>query len=324
MVTGLHDRRAAALSAVAVLLALAPAFAAGGDENPPRVSIEPRTTGSPVMRPDIRVDSNLVLIPVSVTDSRNHAVTGLGREMFRIFEGKTEQKLVQFSCEDAPVSVGIVFDSSGSMQSKLAKAREAVAEFLRSANPSDEFFLVNFAARAELAVPFTPNPAEIQNRLMFAQPGGRTALLDAVYLALDYMKNARNARRALVVISDGGDNDSRYTAAELRKRLTETSTWVYAIGIYPRGGAVLPEEERGGPQLLAELSDTAGGRQLAIHKADELPDAAREIARELRNQYVLAYSPESASDGKYHRVQVKIEGRNLHVASRAGYWAPER
>jgi len=292
-----------------------------GDTDEPRVAIEPRVH---TLHSDIRVDSNLVLLPVNVTDPKNRLVTGLAAGEFRIFDGQNEQTVLRLSNDDAPISIGIVFDASGSMASKLGKAREAVAEFLKSANPNDEFFLVNFQDKAELAVPFTQSPGDIQNKLAFTGSHGKTALVDAVYLALHYMQHAGNPRRALLVISDGGENDSRYTQADLRKTLRESNVWMYAIGIYAPGAAVLPEEERGGPKLLEEMTEQTGGRHLAIQSASELPGAASQVGLELRNQYVLAYSPSNVErDGKYHRVQVKLVGRrNLHLSWRPGYWAP--
>ena len=273
---------------------------------------------------DLRVDTSLVLVPVSVTDPGNHPVVGIDSKQFRVFEGKAEQEVVTVSTADLPVSVGIVFDGSASMASKLTKAREAVIEFLRSANPEDEFFLVNFSNSANLAVPFTNSEAEIRNRLMYATTKGKTALLDAVYLALDTMKEARNPRKALLVISDGGDNDSRYTETEVRRAVRETGVWIYAIGIYAGGSVILPEEERGGPKLLTDLAEETGGRHFAAHNANELPAAAAKIALELRNQYVVGFKPSSVEpDGRFHKVQVKlVDSGNLLLSWRPGYYAP--
>ena len=187
--------------------------ALGADD--PRVSI-PIRSRTPAVRPDFRTESDLVLIPVSVTDARNHAVAGLEREAFRLFEDQREQTVVQFAREDAPLSVGIVFDLSGSMTGKLQKSREAMHQFLRFANPEDEFFLVEFRNRARLTVPFTTDIAEIQDRLFNAEPKGKTALLDAVCLAMETLKHARYSRRALLILSDGGDNDSRYSETEMQ------------------------------------------------------------------------------------------------------------
>jgi VWFA-related protein len=310
----------------ASLLIVFQALAADGGSDGPKVAIQPRATQDLAAAGGrLRVDSNLVLIPVSVTDPKNRLVTGLVPDQFRVFEGKAEQKVLHCSSNDAPLSVGIVFDSSGSMAGKLVKAREAVAQFLQTANPDDEFFLVNFSSKAELVVPFTTSTDDIQHRLMSAQSQGRTALLDAVYLALHYLKNAKNPRRALLVISDGGDNDSRYTEAEIKNEVRESDAWIYAIGIYDGHLQTFPEEDRGGPKLLTDLAEESGGRHLAVHSASELPEAAEKVGMELRNQYILAYSPANAErDGKYHRVQVKMADRSdLHLTWKHGYYAPE-
>jgi VWFA-related protein len=274
---------------------------------------------------DFRVDSNLVLIPVSVTDSRNHAITGLAPGAFRVFDDKTEQTVVQFAREDAPLSVGIVFDLSGSMKDKLEKSREALAEFLRGANPEDEFCLVEFSNRARLTVPFTSDGGAVVERLRHAEPHGRTALLDAVYLAMNSMKHARYARRALLILSDGGDNDSRYTQAEMLRRVREADLWIYAMGIYDNNTAMLPEEARPARDLLEALAEESGGRHYAVESVGELAAVAARIGLELRNQYVLGYRPGAdRRDGKYHRVQVKVvEGRHLTVSWRPGYYGVE-
>ena len=314
------------VGAFSLLLVLGvPAYgAADGAPDEPRISIEPRLKAP--LHSDFRIDSNLVLLPVNVTDRQNRSVTGLDAGEFRVFEGATEQKVLHLSTDDAPLSVGIVFDASGSMASKLGKAREAVAEFLKGANPSDEFFLVNFSGKAELAVPFTQSHEDIQGRLIATKSEGKTALLDGVYLALIQMKKAGNARKALLVISDGGENDSRYSEGEIRKMVRESDVWIYAIGIYARAPQMLPEEERGGPKLLTDVAEQTGGRHLAVHHENELPDAAAKVGLELRNRYILAYSPANAArDGKYHRVQVKLSGRrDLHLSWRPGYFAPAR
>ena len=273
---------------------------------------------------DIRVDSNLVLIPVSVTDPKNHPVTSLRREDFRVFEGKAEQTLTHFASEDVPLSVGIVFDASGSMRDKLAQSREAVARFLETADPRDEFFLVNFNAKAEIAAPFTNNAGTIQNRLLYTGSAGKTSLLDAIRLALDYMKHAANPRRALLVISDGGDNHSRFTESEIRRKVRETDVWIYAIGIGERGAIMLPEETRG-DTLMQGIAEESGGRLFAARNAAEMPEIARSIGLELRNQYLIGYRPSNlARGGKYRKVQVKVvDGRALRVTWRPGYFVPE-
>src|SRR5579863_8319272 len=216
----------------ASLLALTLAWAADS----PKVVIDPRVKPTAPEakgpRTDIRVDTVVVLIPVTVTDPLNRFVTGLEKEQFRLFEDKGEQKIVHFASEDAPLSIGLVFDTSGSVGSKLTKSRQAVSQFFKTANPQDEFFLVQFNDRPEMIVDFTTNLEDIQNRLTFTQSHGRTALLDAVYMALHKMKKAHNPRKALLIISDGGDNSSRYTEAEIKNLVREADVQIYAIGIF--------------------------------------------------------------------------------------------
>lgn len=315
---GKHD---CALISVAFLLSLGTAHAT--DE--PRVNLVPDRP-SRTARADLRSDTNLVLVPVSVTDPRNRAVTGLDKGAFRLFDEKTEQQVVHFTEEDAPISVGIVFDCSRSMMHKLPQARAAVAEFLRNSNPEDEFFLVTFSDKAQLALPFTSNPGDVQNLLLQTYAAGRTALMDGIYLALDTMRHASRSRKALLVVSDGGDNDSRYSEGELRRLLRETSVAIYAMGIYQNGSAILPEEERGGPKLLDDMASQSGGRHYPVTDLAVLPQAAAQIGLELRNQYVLGYTPEERlMDGKYHRVQVKLIGQDkLYITWRPGYIAPQK
>jgi Ca-activated chloride channel homolog len=281
-----------------------------------------------VPRSNIRVDSTLVQVPVTVTDPLNRFVTGLEKENFRVFEDKKEQVLTSFSSEDAPLSMGIVFDCSGSMGAKLQKSREAVAQFFKTANPEDEFFLVQFNDRAQLIQPFTTSLEEIQNRLAFTQSKGRTALLDAIYLALHEMTKGRNPRKALLVISDGGDNNSRYTEHEIKNVVREADVQIYAIGIYePMSSRGRTAEELSGPSLLSEIAEQTGGRQFPVENLNELPDIAAKIGIELRNQYILGYSPANQQhDGKYRRIRIKlVQPRGLpplRAFWRMGYYAP--
>jgi Ca-activated chloride channel family protein len=302
----------------------------------PNLNITPRSRtpaapDSALGRPaDIRVDTTLVLVPVSVTDSFTRYVTGLGKENFRVYENNVEQQVTQFSTEDAPMSVGLVFDASGSMGNKLMKSREAVAQFLKTANPEDEFFLVQFNDHVELSVPFTPSAEEIQNRLAFVQSKGRTALLDGVYMAMNQMKKARNPRRAVLIISDGGDNSSRFTEGEVKAQVRESDVQIYAIGIYePQSSRGRTPEEEAGPGLLGNLAEQTGGRMFSIENLAELPDVATKIGLELRNQYMLGYSPQNKQrDGKYRRVQVKLSKTaglgTLTPRFRTGYYAPSQ
>jgi Ca-activated chloride channel family protein len=249
---------------------------------------KPETTTGKKPGEGIKVDVNLALVNVTVTDPLNRLVTGLERENFRVFEDGTEQEIVTLSSEDVPVSIGLVFDMSGSMSDKVDKARQAAVQFMRTANPLDQFFLVSFNDRAELTSGFTSSVEELQTRMMFTASRGRTALLDAVYLGLSQMRGAHNAKRALLIISDGGDNHSRYNESDVKNFLKEADCQLYAIGIYdPIGIRSRTSEELNGPSLLSEMTEMTGGRVFPVANIGELPDIAAKIGMELRNQYVL-------------------------------------
>jgi VWFA-related protein len=308
--------------------------AGGGVDPGPAVLTTPRARAGPApenildRRADIRVDKQMVLVPVAVTTPTGQYVTGLDKENFKIFENNVEQQIESFTSEDAPMSVGVVFDTSGSMGNKLQRSRQAVAEFMKSANPEDEFLLVQFNDQAELTVHFTPNTEQIQNRLMFVQSRGRTALLDGVYMAMNEMKKARNPRKAILIISDGGDNSSRYTQSEVRNFVREADVQIYAIGIFESAGARgRTPEEADGPDLLRDLAEQTGGRDFEVDNIGEMPDVAAKIGLELRNQYMLGYSPKNKDrDGKFRRIQVKlVKTQGLGQISprwRLGYYAP--
>ncbi len=278
---------------------------------------------------NLRIDSNLVLVPVLVTDRQDRLVTGLAKEHFQVFEDKVEQTITHFGLEDAPVSVGIAFDCSGSMGSKMEKARAAVVAFLKEANPEDEFSMVDFSDRANLVADFTDKPGDIQNRLVFTRSNGRTALLDAIYLLLDMMKHAKHTRKAILIVSDGGDNCSRYTTREVKKRVREADVQIYSIGILePFSTRSRSPEEMDGPALLNDFAHTSGGRFYEADDLNVLPGIAAKIGEALRNQYVLGYSPSMPKrDGKYHRILVKLVRPKgtpaLRASFRSGYFAPE-
>jgi len=298
-----------------------------------QVNTQPRPKPAPpqVNRPqsNIRVDTDLVLVPVTVCDPLNRPVTGLEKEHFKIFDDRVEQAVTHFSMDDEPVAVGLVFDVSGSMGPKLARSRQAAAAFFRTANPEDEFFLVEFNDTPKMVVPLTANVEEIQNQLTFAQSKGRTALLDAIFLAMHEMKKSKKNRRALLVISDGGDNSSRYTESEVKNLVRENDVLIYAIGVFEGyGSRSRSPEEMGGPGLLSDIAEQTGGRHLPA-EASELPDIAAKIGIELRNRYVLGFSPANrVRDGKYHVVQVKVvppKGLpSLRPYFRHGYYAPSQ
>jgi Ca-activated chloride channel family protein len=273
----------------------------------------------------LKVDVSLVLVPVTITDPMNRLVTGLDKENFQLFEGKDVQEIRHFSSEDAPVSIGVIFDMSGSMISKIERAREAVVEFFKTANPQDEFFMVAFADRPQEVSDFTSSVEDIQGKLVYTVPKGRTALLDAIYLGVSKMRQAKYQKKALLIISDGGDNHSRYTEGEIKSTVKEADVLIYAIGIYDHYMAT-PEEALG-PALLGEVAELTGGRSFTIDNPNDLADVATKIGIELRNQYVLGYRPKNPGhDGKWRKIKVKLIPPKglppLKVYAKTGYYAP--
>jgi Ca-activated chloride channel family protein len=273
----------------------------------------------------MKVDVDLVLVPVTITDPMNRLVTGLDKANFQLFEGNSSQDIRTFSSEDAPVSLGVIFDSSGSMASKMDRAKDAVVEFFKTANPQDEFFMITFSDEPEAITDFTSSVDEIQNKLVFAVPKHRTALLDAIYMGISKMRQAKYAKKALLIISDGGDNHSRYTEGEIKSLVKEADVMIYAIGIYDRYASAM--EERLGPQLLSDITELTGGRAFTIDNPNDLGDVATKIGVELRNQYVLGYRPNKVvRDGKWRKIKVKLLAPKglppLRVYARTGYYAP--
>ena len=299
-------------SFAAALLTLAPGF---GQSAPPA---------------DLRVEVPLVLIPLHVTTLLGASITTLKRQDLRLFEDGVEQNIAHFSQEDAPISIGLVVDSSGSMQNKIRKSAEAAAAFFRAANPDDEFFLVQFNERPKLAVPFTRDGNMIYQRIVRAHPMGRTSLLDAVHLALSQMKQARHLRKAIVILSDGGDNRSRYTESEVKEAMREADVQVYAMGIFDAGASRRrAPEEVNGPRLLAGLAEETGGRNFPVGDLNDLPGICARIGNELRDEYVLGYtSTNPARDGVYRHVTVELapppDMPPLKAYYRQGYYAPSR
>jgi VWFA-related protein len=311
-----------------VLFVLAFLLVAGGYG---QVSLPNRRKPAPAPEPkshaNLRIDTNLVLVPVSVCDPTNRPVTGLEREHFKVFDDHVEQTLTHFAMDDEPVAVGLVFDISGSMGSKLRLARLSASQFFKTANPEDEFFLVEFNDTPRLVVPLTRDYEEIQNQLTFAQSKGRTALLDAIVLSMHELKKSAKKRKALLIISDGGDNSSRYTEGEVRNMIREGDVLIYAVGVFePYGSRGRTAEEASGPGLLNDVAEQTGGRHFPAD-INELPDIAAKIGIELRNRYVLGYSPsDQQRDGRYHKVEVKVVPPRglpkLNAHWRTGYFAP--
>src|SRR5271169_3453975 len=322
----------------AVLLVFAvcsvlPLFAQTSTED---VHIQPRVQPAAPKEPDVdpafkthtkpmKVQVDMVLVPVTITDPLNRLVTGLDRENFNLFEGKDQQEIKNFSSEDAPVSIGVIFDMSGSMSTKIDRAREAVGEFFKTANPQDEFFMITFSDQPQEVSDFTSSVEDIQGKLIYTVPKGRTALLDAIYLGVSKMRQAKYQKKALLIISDGGDNHSRYTEGEIKSMVKEADVLIYAIGIYDHYMATT--EEALGPALLSDVSELTGGRSFTIDNPNDLADVATKIGIELRNQYVLGYRPKSPGhDGKWRKIKVKLIPPKglppLRVYAKTGYYAP--
>jgi Ca-activated chloride channel family protein len=275
----------------------------------------------------INMDVEMALVNVTVTDPYSRLVTGLDKENFKVFEDGIEQEISTFSSEDVPISIGLIFDMSGSMADKVDKARQAAVQFLRTANPQDEFFLVSFNDRAEISSRFTSSIEELESRMMFTVAKGRTALLDGIYLGLSQMRGARNGKRALLIISDGGDNHSRYNEADIRNFLKEADCQLYAMGIFDVSDMGRTTEERYGPSLLSELAEMTGGRVFPVSSLGDLPDIASKIGMELRNQYVLGYKPSNPRhNGTWRKIKVKLLAPKglppLNVYAKTGYYAP--
>ena len=274
----------------------------------------------------LRTDSSLVVIPTWVTTAAGASVTNLTRDNFRLLEDNVEKSISYFVKDDAPISIGLLFDASGSMRYKMAKASEAVAALFKTSNTEDEFFLVEFSDQAKLTMPFTTDSDQIYDRILRTKPFGRTSLLDAIGVALKQMKKARHARKAIVIISDGGDNWSRHTAREIRGTLVESDVQLYAMGIFdPDLSSKSPIENRNGPLLLDELAGLTGGREYPVDNLNDLPAISARIGTALRNEYLLGYYPVDSRDGKYHHVKVNLalpEGAPpLRANYRRGYYA---
>lgn len=286
---------------------------------------KPPKPDQPTLQKPIFIDVSMVLVNATVSDPMNRFVTGLEKEHFSIYEDKIEQNIVHFSSQDMPISMGIIFDTSGSMSSKIDKARQACIQFIKLANPQDEFFLIGFNNRVYLEQDFTSQVEDISKRLIFEKASGQTALLDAIYYSLEKVAQGHYPRKALLVVSDGGDNHSRYSEKDVKEFIRESDAQLFAIGIY-NPFADAPEEKRG-PALLGELAEITGGRSYTLNSLSDLEDIVTKIAIELRNEYVLGYiSTNELHDGRWRKIKVKLTPPRglppLSVNAKSGYYAP--
>ena len=271
-------------------------------------------------KPTFTIGVETSFVKVSVTDPLNRYVTGLEKEHFQVYEDKVEQQLTHFSQESAPISVGILFDVSGSMKDNIHTARNSVVRFLEAGNPEDEFFLVSFNQKTTLVQRFTDQSSEIQNEISLSKPGGRTALYDAVYLGLEEIRDARNEKKALILITDGEDNSSRYSSSEVREFAKESDVQIYAIGEEGKLGY--------GRSQIQNIVGLTGGRAFFPNNFNELDYYIDLIHAELRNQYVVGYSSTNKKrDGKWRRIKVKLDPPEglpkLIVHHKLGYYGPK-
>ena len=301
------------------LLGLAPlllsiAFVLQGQQ--PKVSIQPRKEAARQQpSSNLRLDVKVVLIPVTVTDSLDRPVTTLTKSSFRILEDGVEQQITSFSQEDGPISLGLLFDTSGSMNNRIAASVEALRLLFQTTIPGDEFFAIQFADQARLLCDFTTEPEEIQRRLGYVQAKGWTALLDAIALGAHQMRKAANHAKVLLILSDGNDNNSRFSESEIRSLIIERDLRVYGIGLFHR------------PRLLQQLAEQSGGNVLLAENLNQLPGVVERLSREIRYQYLLGYSSTNAiNDGKYRRVKIELlpptRTPRFRVFWRRGYYAP--
>jgi Ca-activated chloride channel family protein len=283
----------------------------------PNLAVIPRVSPAADRLPvsTFRLDVKLIQIPVQVTDLRDRPVMNLPKSAFRLFEDDVEQQIATFSMADAPISTGLVFDASRSMRDRIGESRAAVNQFCKTSLPADEFFLVKFSDNAELISPFTRDTGEIRQQLSSVHPHGWTAMIDAIWRSVEEMRRATNPRKVLLVLSDGGDNNSRYSEAELLSLAREADVRIYSIGLFQR------------PRYLEKLADETGGSVIWVHKMSELPEAMETLSLKIRNEYVVGYfSNHIPSGGKYHKVRVEVQPpaglKQVRTAWRRGYVEP--
>jgi Ca-activated chloride channel family protein len=274
----------------------------------------------------LKIDVELVLVNATVTDSLNRYVSGLEGNHFQIWEDKIEQKVEYFSAEDVPISIGVIFDVSGSMKDKISTARQAAATFLKTGNPEDEYFLVEFANRPEVAADFTTDITKLQSKLLLTPAKGMTAMYDSVYLGLEKLKEGSNPKKALLLITDGEDNRSRYTFQNVKEFVKEQDVQIYSIGIVDEWNSQLGAGKTG-RAMIEELAELTGGQSFFPDSVYELEDICTKIAVELKNQYVIGYhTTNGAKDGKWRKVRVKVNPpkgiQRLNVRAKQGYYAP--
>ena len=338
--TAIHAAKVAPVLSLAVGLFMLPCTAWAQSDSLDQAHVVPHakpdagtlaaSIGEPTLSPrtkPMRVDVDLVLVPVTVTDALNRPVIDLPKQNFMLYEGGVAQPIRYFSNEDAPISVGLILDCSGSMRNKIEYEQEALREFFKYANPQDDYFAISVSSHPEVIATSEQSIETIEAKLGETDPQGGTALYDAVYLGISRMNSAQHQRKALVIITDGGDNRSRYSLKETQRMVEEADVLTYGIGIFDDVPVHLFKtfEERWGRKWLSQITDATGGRAIAADDRKQIPEIAALISRELRNQYVLGYRPSNVTrDGKWRRLQVLLtpSAAPLHVHFKQGYVAP--
>lgn len=285
-----------------------------------------------------RANAQMVLVPVTVTDHNGKTIEGLHAENFTVLDDQKPQEIVSLAREDSPCSVGLVLDSSGSMRHTLGRVKDIAHGFLEIANPEDEFQLLTVSTQPAVFSGFTTDKAAWEKEIDGTRPEGMTALIDTIYLALSRMRAGHRPRRALLVLSDGIDNYSHYSEAELMRVALEADVQVYAILVNDgsvggaTGGAIFRPSmaakpwdrarENQGPAMLEKLSDKTGGLHFRVKTAAEAREAMMHVGEAIRDQYVIGYQPpDSGQSGKWHRVRIKANVQKVNVYARNGYYA---
>jgi len=312
---------------LAVLIALPAVSGADGSGASRKYSVASTVPAPGDAAVSVRVNSDLVEIPVTVVNKADQVIEHLDKEVFAVYENGVPQTIAHFETGEAPISACVVFDSSGSMRDKLHRSIEAVKELLNAAISDDEYCLVRFSNEPELMVKISNGPDSVARAMDRIYPGGFTALLDAIYAGMQEVRNGHNRRKAIILISDGGDNRSLHTRQEIKQLVREADAQIYSIGIITPEALLVQPEEIVGPSLMENISHQSGGRLFRIHKSDDLPPAISKITVALRHQYVLGYySKDDRHDGKYRRVTLKLNvpktTSGLRAYWRAGYYAP--
>jgi Ca-activated chloride channel family protein len=311
--------------ALPLVLACTPALAQSNTSGPLLLEkVDRFAAAKPKLQADLRVNVNMALVPVTVMDSMGRSVTGLTPQNFRLFDNSHQVAIASFARQDQPVALGLVFDCSRSMANKFRDEREAPRELFRQLGPRDESFLITVSNTAELRYPLTSNMEDIVNSLMFTHPNGATALLDGVRMALAELRKSKLPRKALIVVSDGGDNNSRFTVSEINSLAAESDAQIFTILFYKDPQA---PEEVSGPGLLEKLATQSGGVSFGIGNIHEIHDVMAKIGINLHNQYVLGYyPPDDSSSGQYRKIAVQLlvpQGTPpLHLRAKRGYYLP--